>query len=105
MKRLPITIVDLKSGHCRWVHGDPSHLDTHRYCGKEAVPTTSWCIAHLKRVTPTAQTIIRRELTKWKDEMNGVVRPIRVAAKMTEAETRDKREHIPDIVEEMEKRL
>jgi hypothetical protein len=65
VKRLPVSLVDLKIGQCRWVHGDPLNVEEHRYCGKDVVPTTSWCIRHLKKVTPAAKTIIRRELEKF----------------------------------------
>lgn len=102
MKRLPVTIAELEYGQCRWVHGDPSHLDTHRYCGRETVPTTSWCIRHLRKVTPTAQTIINRELEKFERGDQPIV--ARFPRKMTEAETTARDEYQPDIIEEMEKR-
>ena len=59
-------------------------MDTHRYCGREAVPTTSWCIRHLRRVTPQAQVIINRELAKWELGEQPIV--VRMAQKMTEVE-------------------
>lgn len=65
MKRMPVSLRDLKLNQCRWVHGDPLNVEEHRYCGREVVPTTSWCLKHLRRVTPTFQTIINRELEKF----------------------------------------
>ena len=102
MKIMPVTLTDLRYGQCRWVHGDPSHLDTHRYCGREVVPTTSWCIRHLRRVTPTAQVIISRELEKFERGAQPIV--ARFPRKVTEAESSAKDEYQPDVIEEMEKR-
>lgn len=100
MKRMPVTIADLKLGQCRWVHGDPSHMDTHRYCGREAVPTTSWCIRHLRKVTPTAQTIINRELEKFYRGPQPIV--ARFPEKMTEKESLSSdNERTKEITEEL----
>lgn len=39
-----IGIMDLKANSCRYIHGDPLHQ--HGYCGKEALPKSSWCEEH-----------------------------------------------------------
>jgi hypothetical protein len=94
-----IKLIDLKNRSCKYIAGEPLGKET-EYCGRECVPTTSWCIKHLRVVTPKAETIINRELNKWEDRQNGIFPPIRMAAKMTdsEAESFDEDEIEPELV-------
>ena len=79
-------ITDLSRNSCRYIEGEAGYDSD--YCGHETVPTTPWCIRHLRMVTPKAEVIISRELTKWENERNGtVVRAVRIAGKMTDAES------------------
>ena len=77
-------ITELRRNSCRFIEGEASKDSD--YCGRETVPTTPWCIKHLREVTPKAETIIRRELNKWENEKAGVKPPIRIAGKMTDTE-------------------
>ena len=94
-----IKMVELKNSSCKYIPGEPKGSET-EYCGRECVPTTSWCIQHLRAITPKAETIIRRELDKWEDRQNGIFPPVRMAKKMTdtEAESVDLDEIEPELV-------
>jgi hypothetical protein len=94
-----IKMVDLKNSSCKYIPGEPVGAET-EYCGKECVPTTSWCINHLRLITPKAETIINRELDKWEDRRNGIFPPIRMPEKMSdkEAVTYDTDEIEPELV-------
>lgn len=59
-----VALIDLESNHCRWPCGNPGDYENFMFCGREVVPTTSWCIKHLPRVTPQAKRVISRELKK-----------------------------------------
>jgi hypothetical protein len=76
---------ELRRNSCRFIEGEAGYDSD--YCGRECVPTTPWCIKHLRIVTPKAETIIRRELNKWENERNGTVnREVRIAQPMTDRE-------------------
>ena len=94
-----IKLIDLKNRSCKYIPGEPKGADT-EYCGRECVPTTSWCIRHLRAVTPKAETIIQRELNRWEDRQNGIYPEARMPGKMTdtEAESVDLDEIEPELV-------
>ena len=78
-------ITELHKNSCRYIEGE-ANKDSD-YCGRETVPTTPWCIKHLREVTPKAEIIISRELTKWENEKAGIKPEVRIAGKMTDKES------------------
>lgn len=85
-KHKHVSMAEVESCHCRWPIGDPIDRDNFRFCGREVVPTTSWCIKHLYVVTPHAHRTIKRELDKWEARCRGEEKPVIMAAKMTDTE-------------------
>jgi GcrA cell cycle regulator len=53
----PVVLLDLKSHHCRWPHGDPRH-DSFRFCGAQREPGSSYCEHHTVR---SVQPLWRQE--------------------------------------------
>ena len=65
----PVTILDLKSCHCRWPIGhprDPGML----YCGNPKDVTESYCEAHAKRAYPYGKPLLRA-LSPTRPMLNG----------------------------------
>jgi GcrA cell cycle regulator len=56
----PVSLLDLRPGLCRWIHGDPCELpvDAKMYCG-EPTDGGSWCPHHLAVVTDTSLRLRR----------------------------------------------
>ena len=81
-----IKLIELNRLSCKYIEGDALGAET-EYCGRECVPSTSWCIKHLRIVVPKAETIIKRELVKWEKLLSGEKPEVRLAGKMTEEES------------------
>jgi hypothetical protein len=45
---VPVQLMKVQSGMCRWPIGDPQHFETFLFCGCACSPATSYCSTHEK---------------------------------------------------------
>ena len=76
----PVTLMDIRSGLCRWPLGDP-RKDSFRYCGSECEATRSYCDFH--------HGLAYQPANDRRNERRRVLNEQRKAARFAEAYTLD----------------